>query len=136
MAYLHWSPNMSVGIDFMDADHQQLMELLTEVLDLVEPSQVRAAVVAKLDDLISFTQQHFRLEERLMKENDYDELEEHKRTHEALLQEIGELRHKLASGEVDAGPEIMDFLKDWLLRHILESDKHFGGFLEDRLGRS
>ena len=53
MAYLHWSPNMSVGIDFMDADHKQLIELLTELLDLVEPSQVRAAVVAKLDDIIS-----------------------------------------------------------------------------------
>ncbi len=135
MAFLDWSPNMSVGIDFMDADHKQLIELLTELHDLVEPSRVQAAAVAKLDELIGFTQQHFRLEERLMQESNYDELEEHRRLHQALLQEISELRQKLMSGEMDAGPEIMDFLKDWLTRHILESDKDFGGFLEGRLGR-
>jgi hemerythrin len=27
-------------------------------------------------------------------------------------------------------------LKDWLMRHILESDKHFGGFLEGRLAQT
>ncbi len=135
MAFLHWSPNMSVGIDFMDADHKQLIELLTELYDLVDPSQVRVATVAKLDELIDFTEQHFRLEERLMEESNYDDLEKHHQVHQALLKEIGEFRQKLTSGEIEPGPEMMDFLKDWLVRHILESDKHFGGFLEGRLGR-
>lgn len=134
-SFLHWSPSMSVGIDFMDADHKQLIELLTELHDLVGPGQVQTAAVAKLDELIDFTQQHFHLEERLMEESDYDELGEHRQLHKALLQEIGECRQNLISGEMDAGPEIMDFLKDWLTRHIRESDKHFGGFLEGRLGR-
>jgi hemerythrin-like metal-binding protein len=135
MAFLQWSPNLSVGIDFMDADHQKLMELLTELHDLVGAGQIQTAAIEKLDELIDFTQQHFRLEERLMEESDYDGFEQHRQLHEVLLQEVAELRQHLTVGEKNAGPEIMDFLKDWLIRHILESDKHLGGFLEERLGR-
>ncbi|MFQ5936353.1 MAG: bacteriohemerythrin [Acidiferrobacterales bacterium] len=135
MAFLQWSPNLSVGIDFMDADHQKLMELLTELHDLVGPGPIQTAAVEKLDELIDFTQQHFRLEERLMEQSGYDGFEEHRQLHEVLLQEIAELRQHLVAGEKSAGPEIMDFLKDWLIRHILESDKQLGGFLQGRLGR-
>ncbi len=135
MAFLNWSPGLSVGIDFMDADHRKLIQLLSEFNDLVGPGEVQTATVEKLDELIDFTQQHFRLEERLMEESDYSEFEEHRQLHEALLREIGELRERLVSGRTETGPEIMDFLKDWLMRHILESDKHLGTFLEGRLGR-
>jgi hemerythrin-like metal-binding protein len=135
MAFIHWNPNLSVGIDFMDADHQQLITLLTELRDVVGTGQMQTPAIEKLDELIEFSQQHFRLEERLMRENNYREFEQHKALHETLLQEIAELRQRLVSGKTDSGPEIMDFLKDWLIRHILESDKHFGGFLEGRLSR-
>lgn len=134
MAFLQWSPDLSVGIDFIDADHQKLMELLTELHDLIGPSRAQSAVV-KLDELIDFTRQHFRLEERLMQESGYAAFEQHRQSHEVLLQEIGELRQHLAGGEKEAGRETMDFLRDWLLGHILESDKDLGGFLERRLGR-
>jgi hemerythrin len=135
MAFVQWSLNLSVGIDFMDADHRKLMELLTELHDLVGTGQGQAAMVEKLDELIDFTEQHFRLEERLMEENAYDEFEQHRQLHELLLQEVAELRQHLTVGEKNAGHEVMDFLKDWLMRHILESDKDLGGFLQRKLGR-
>lgn len=135
MAFVDWSPNLSVGIDFMDADHQQSITLLTELQDLVASDQPRTAVIDKLDELIEFCEQHFRLEERLMKENNYREFAHHQALHKALLEQIAELRQRLVSEATDIGPEVMDFMKDWLMRHILESDKHFGGFLEGRLTR-
>jgi hemerythrin len=135
MAFVNWSPNLSVGIDFIDADHQQSIMLLTELQELVGSGQPRAAAVEKLDELIEFSEQHFRLEERLMKENNYREFAQHQALHKELLQQTAELRERLASGTTDIGPEVMDFLKEWLMRHILESDKHFGGFLEGKLTR-
>lgn len=135
MAFLQWSPDLSVGIDFMDADHKKLMELLTELDGLVESGPVQPAAIDKLDEIIDFAEQHFRLEERLMEESDYDEFEQHRQLHEVLLQDIAELRQYLTTGEKTAGPKIMHFLKDWLMHHILESDKDLGGFLERRLGR-
>ncbi len=135
MAFVDWSPNLSVGIDFIDADHQQSITLLAELQDLVASDQPRTAAIEKLDELIEFSEQHFRLEERLMKENNYREFAQHQAIHKKLLQQTAELRERLASGTTDIGPEVMDFLKEWLMRHILESDKHFGGFLEGKLTR-
>lgn len=135
MAFVDWSPNLSVGIDFIDADHQQSITLLAELQDLVASDQPRTAAIEKLDELIEFSEQHFRLEERLMKENNYREFAQHQAIHKKLLQQTAELRERLASGATDIGPEVMDFLKEWLMRHILESDKHFGGFLEGKLTR-
>lgn len=135
MAFVNWSPNLSVGIDFIDADHQQSITLLAELQDLVASDQPRTAAIEKLDELIEFSEQHFRLEERLMKENNYREFAQHQAIHKKLLQQTTELRERLASGATDIGPEVMDFLKEWLMRHILESDKHFGGFLEGKLTR-
>lgn len=119
----------------MDADHQQSIMLLTELQDLVASDQPRTVAIEKLDELIEFSEQHFRLEERLMKENNYREFAQHQAIHKKLLQQTAELRQRLVSEATDIGPEVMDFLKDWLIRHILESDKHFGGFLEGKLTR-
>ena len=126
---------MSVGIDFMDADHQKLVELLNELNNLTKPGVAQSTAVEKLDELIDFAQQHFRLEERLMEENDYDGFEQHRQSHEVLLQDIAELRQHLIGEEATAGLAVMDFLKDWLMGHILESDRELGGFLERKLGR-
>ena len=128
MAFVNWSPNLSVGIEFIDADHQQSITLLTEFQELMVSDQPRAAVIEKLDELIEFSEQHFRLEERLMKQNNYREFGEHQAIHKKLLQQTADLRERLVTGATDIGPEVTDFLKDWLIRHILESDKHFGGF--------
>lgn len=135
MTFLQWSPQLSVGIDFMDADHRRLMELLTELDDLVESGPVQPVAIDKLDEIIDFAEQHFRLEERLMEESEYEEFEQHRQAHEVLLQDISGLRQYLTTGEKTAGPKIMEFLKDWLVHHIAESDKELGGFLERRLGR-
>ncbi len=135
MSFVEWSPDLSVGIDFMDADHRRLMELVTELHDLVEAGQAQTAAMEKLDELVDFTQQHFRLEERLMEENDYDGFEQHRQGHELLLQDVADLRQHLEAEGQSAEPEVMIFLKDWLIRHIHDSDKDFGGFLAQRLGR-
>ncbi|MDX1487273.1 MAG: bacteriohemerythrin [Acidiferrobacterales bacterium] len=136
MTFLQWSPDLSVGMDFMDADHRKLMELLNELHDLIDPGQLQTAAIDKLDEIIDFAEQHFRLEERLMEESDYEEFEQHRQSHEILLQDIAELRQYLTTGEKSAGPKIMDFLKDWLMHHIAESDKELGTFLEGKLERA
>ena len=95
------------------------------------PQAVKSAL-DKLDEIIEFTQQHFRLEERLMVESAYEQFEQHKLTHEALLREIVTRRERLAGGE-DVRRETMDFLERWLVDHILDSDKHLGDHLKDKL---
>ncbi len=135
MTLLHWSPNLSVGIDFMDNDHKQLMVLINDLHAAIESKSTAEVVTKRMDKLIDFTQRHFTREEKEMENNDYHEFEQHKRLHEALIEEIVELRQEFVAGDIEIGSETTDFLESWLISHILESDKHLGGFLEGRGSR-
>lgn len=135
MTLLHWSPNLSVGIEFMDNDYKQLMVLINDLHDAVGSGSTTEIVTQKMDKVIDFTQRHFIREEKEMEKNNYHWFEHHKRIHEALIEEIVELRQKFVVGDIEIGSETTDFLESWLISHILESDKHLGGFLEGRSSR-
>ena len=129
MPLMHWSPNLSVGIEFMDSEHQQLMGAINELHEQLSSGQ-QDRLVATLDDLLRQTREHFEHEESTMRDNAYRHFEQHKRLHDALLEELEEFRDRTGKQNMHPGTELSDFLKDWLLEHILESDKHLGGFLE------
>ena len=129
MPLMHWSPNLSVGIDFMDNEHQELMVAINQLHELLSSGQ-QERLADSLTELLRQTREHFEHEENTMREKGYRHLTHHKHLHDALLEELEEFRDRSASHEMHAGTELSDFLKDWLLEHILESDKHLGGFLE------
>jgi hemerythrin-like metal-binding protein len=133
MATTHWSPNLSVGVEELDCDHQELIDLMNQLDAEVERAAGHDAISRKLDELIARTERHFRREEEIMAQNEYPDAEHHARLHDALIEEIGEFRQGLAAG-AEIGPEITGFMKRWLISHIIESDKHLGGYLEGRKG--
>lgn len=133
MVSLQWRDDLNVGIDFIDTDHQKLAELLIELSGLLRPGEAQVAALEKLDEIIEFTRQHFRLEERLMMESDYDQFEQHKQTHEKLLREIVTRRQKLTEGDEDVRREITGFLERWLMGHIVDSDMQLGAYLKRRM---
>lgn len=133
MVSLQWRDDLNVGIDFIDTDHQKLAELLIELSGLLRPGEAQVAALEKLDEIIEFTRQHFRLEERLMMESDYDRFEQHKQTHETLLREIVTRRQKLTEGDEDVRREITGFLEHWLMGHIVDSDMQLGAYLKRRM---
>ncbi len=131
MPLMHWSPNLSVGIGFMDADHQALMVHINELHELASGDSA-PAMLDKLDELIAATEAHFAREEAAMQDTDYSCEGLHRDLHAALVEELHELRDRTANEGMRLGTELTRFLSDWLLSHILESDKHLGGFLEGR----
>ncbi|MDH3714546.1 MAG: bacteriohemerythrin [Gammaproteobacteria bacterium] len=129
MPLMHWSPNLSVGIEFMDTEHEQLMGAINELHEQLSSGQ-QERLAATLNELLRQTREHFEHEESIMRKHDYRHFEQHKRLHDALLEELEEFRDRTGKQGKHPGTELSDFLKDWLLEHILESDKHLGGFLE------
>ncbi len=131
MTIAHWSPNLSIGVEALDADHQELIDLLNALDAEVGRSAGHGAITRMLDNLIARTEAHFRHEEQLMDREHYPEAAHHKLVHQALMEEIRAFRQDHMAG-TDIGPEIAEFIKRWLISHIMESDKHLGGYLEGR----
>ena len=131
MSIAHWSPNLSVGVEELDSDHQDLIELLNQLDAAIGSAGGHDEISQKLDELIARTETHFRREEEIMAREEYPEIEHHALVHRALVEEIRDFRKDQAAG-TEIGPEITEFIKRWLVSHIIESDKHLGGYLEGR----
>jgi len=131
MTTVRWSPNLSVGSDAIDAEHMLMIDLLNSLIADIEAKRDGDKLTESLDALMDCTSEHFHHEEQIMENAEYPDLERHRRLHEALKSEIQEFRRELEAG-MDIGPETTDFLRTWLISHIMESDKQLGGFLQGR----
>lgn len=130
MAFLQWSDKYSVGIDTFDQQHKQLIKLLNELHDAMMQGKGKEVLGSILDGLVSYTKVHFQSEEKVMTRFAYADLYNHKEEHKKLTDQVIEFQTKFNSGQAVMSVPLMQFLKDWLTHHILETDKHYGPFLK------
>lgn len=123
MALLHWRPNMSLGVDVIDADHKHLIDLLNRLHFMTMAGDEPAAVAAALDELVAYARGHFAREEGLMRRAGYPGLADHREHHRQLAERLQTFRYTF-----EADPErfdiaaFYDFLADWLVVHVLDED--------------
>ena len=128
MSLSRWSPTLSVGIEAIDTDHQELIILLNRLGVAVARGAGREVVVVKLNELIAHAERHFDREAEFMTRYDYPEAEHHRDIHRELMADIAELRQEFDRG-AEIGPEFVLYVWNWLLNHIVEDDKRLGDYL-------
>lgn len=130
MAFLDWSSTYSVGVKVIDEDHKALFEIVNALHDSIKRGDTDRSVGSALEALVNYVEQHFAREERYMRECGYPELARHISAHTRLagtVRSVQEL-HQSEPDQVDT-EELLDFLKDWLTRHIVKVDSHYSPYL-------
>lgn len=136
MPLIPWDASLSVGYEPIDAEHMRLVTLINQLHDAMALGWGQQIVSYVLDMLVDYTQTHFATEERLMAFHDYPAAADHKQAHDDLTRQVLELRSQLASGQPVVTVDVMEFLKAWLMDHILGTDMALGSFLTSRVGRT
>ncbi|MBI4273911.1 MAG: hemerythrin family protein [Rhizobiales bacterium] len=122
MALLQWKDQYSIGIDAIDHEHKELIELINRLHDEVVAKGTASSIGAFFGDLFKGISAHFALEERFMRERHYDQLPQHKADHERLLDEIRNIMDDV-EGNVECGSaELSAKLDAWFLRHFETHD--------------
>lgn len=129
MPFIEWTQKHSVAVPDMDQQHRRLFELANVLHEAMRAGRGTAALSACLDDLYNYTSGHFAAEEDFMKRVHYPLLGEHILEHRQLQQKVEQLRRKLAAGEPVLTMDVMDFVRDWLDKHIMETDARYGRFM-------
>lgn len=119
---LEWSASLAVGEASIDQQHKRLVELFNNLLAAMHTGESQAAIGAVLDELVKYTQFHFAHEAELMQKFAYPEKQDHLAKHEALIARVVEYRTRFVAGE-SVGGELATFVRDWLINHILKTDK-------------
>ena len=123
MAYIEFERHLSVGNPAMDEQHREIFQLLNDLVDADEYGFSREKIQDTLGRIKRYTKFHFVSEERFMESIEYSGINEHTSLHRECTSEILDLENRYRSGEDVPVSEILDYLRDWFLNHIEETDK-------------
>jgi len=132
MNFFEWKEEYSVGIRAMDAQHKRIIEMIDELWYAMKQGKGREKVGDILEKLSDYVNTHFVSEERLMKEYDFPEYEEHRKEHEEYAEKVKEFIRRYKNREMGLSIHLLTFLKDWLSNHICITDKKYGPFLNKK----
>lgn len=118
------------GIEFIDNEHRRLFEIANEVYEL----SVNEFIADKYDnikdvlrELREYTKLHFTHEEEYMKSINYKKMFSQIIEHKEFVDKLDELDiDSLDENSDEMISEILEFLTNWLVNHILYSDKQIG----------
>lgn len=123
MAYFAWSDDLQVGNSFIDNDHQKLIALVNRLHDAMAQGQGKDILGKILDELIRYTREHFKREEDHMQKIRYADFAAHKQEHDKLIKEVVDLQSKFSAGNGMLTVQVSGFLRNWLVNHIMKTDK-------------
>lgn len=130
MRTIKWNSDLSVGIESIDAEHQELITYLNDLFAACSVGQGPAVLSKTLCYVQRYTRVHFVHEEDVMLKMGFPGLEHHLELHAELVSELDDLIDEFEKGaNHDLSNKTMQFLEDWLLHHILIEDKKIGRFI-------
>jgi len=125
MHVFQWDHNFVTGLTEVDKQHRHLMTVTNEFGRLLSRNGVLASDIEKVyDELMAYTQYHFKEEEKLMAATGVDERHTsyHQQEHQAFLHEVTQMHAAVDSINAETGQALLEFLLNWLVYHILGSD--------------
>jgi len=130
--YVEWKVEYSVGIDSIDQQHRKLLNLINQLQTAVDYSTGEEFEREALDELVDYTKTHFTYEEGLMEQNDYPDFEPHKALHVEMIKKVEEVLAEYDQDPESAMSNAVEYLKDWLIKHINGTDKQYSNFLIEK----
>ena len=131
--FVEWNNAFSVKIDLIDGHHKKLIDLLNRSYLLIMQEAGQEQLSRLLEELIEYAQYHFAAEEELMKRHQYQDLEKHVIEHFSFINKVLSLRKELSEDKRYLSIEIFDFIKEWLLHHILNVDNEMGREIRQKM---
>ncbi|MFP4363475.1 MAG: bacteriohemerythrin [Spirochaetia bacterium] len=132
MAFIEWTDDLSVGIQVFDNQHKKLIEQVNKMYDAMKAGKGRSVLGEVLDELISYTDSHFKTEEEFFERYGYPDAGLHSGQHKQLMEKVYELQDKYAGGNTLISVELLEFLRNWVENHIQSTDKQYTEFFHEK----
>ncbi|MEO5341567.1 MAG: bacteriohemerythrin [Magnetococcus sp. MYC-9] len=126
-----WSERMDTGIQFVDDDHRWLVDQINKLYQGVNVGASLVSMGKILDELVDYAKAHFDREEAVFKKHGYPD-EKHRQEHRTLIQAVEDFQDKFHHSGATISIEVLNFLREWLINHILISDHEYVPFLKQR----
>jgi hemerythrin len=130
---LQWTQALAVGVDEIDAQHQELFRRagrLLEGLHRGEPEEIGSLI----DFLHEYAVSHFGAEEAFMRKERFPGYVRHKAEHDRFIADLLALgsEHDRQGAGAFMSLKVNHWLVQWLKEHVSGTDAELGRFLQRR----
>jgi hemerythrin len=120
------------GIDFLDAQHMELLALADELHRAMVAGKSSNIIADFLERLTSSLDDQLATEEQVMIVSDYPELDLHSQSHETARARLKDLMRAFEGGSLPIAYDTMSFVRNWVRTHVPSDDRRFADFLLNR----
>lgn len=125
---MEWNEQLTIGHGILDAQNRELMQCLHELQTATLEHRTLLAVYC-ITRLKHMVRNHFSTEEAVLKKSSYPGLQKHIEAHRDFSAKLVELQIKSISQDVTV--EMVEYLSDWLVKHIQGSDRKYISYLKE-----
>ncbi len=134
MDRIEWSDRLSVGVKQLDEQHIRIIRMINRMIDHVN-SQIAVddwdIISDTLFEMTQYSQDHFDCEEALMNRYGYPKGDHQEELHMEFLETTVELSRTLESPTKHSLEELLAYLGNWWVGHILGEDMQYKLFFAD-----
>lgn len=125
-----WKKSFSTDVVSVDNEHRELIDALNFFTQQYINSPDSINIIATLDTIATETMKHFKHEEEVMFNIGYPRYEIHREKHKWLIADIGKRKMEIKAEDANTSfEEVLQYLKYWLLRHLISEDTHLSRYI-------
>lgn len=131
MALIEWSNDLSVNVAEIDKQHQKLVMMLNDLHDAMKQGKGHEIIGKIITELINYSVVHFATEEKYFVQFNYPDTDSHKKEHADFVQQVSIFNDGFKKGKLMLTIDVVKFLREWLRKHIMGTDKKYTQFFND-----
>jgi diguanylate cyclase (GGDEF)-like protein/hemerythrin-like metal-binding protein len=124
---LVWKDAFVCGNDLIDGQHKVLVQIANELFSAMISERSDADVGRIVTNLLAEAAQHFHDEEVLLRQLQFDKLDQHVAEHAQLLAQAKRLVGEFELNKLTLGSLFQFLAHDVIIRHMLGSDREYFG---------
>jgi len=122
MTLIEWREEFKVGVPAVDIEHRDLIELINDLHARMGEGATHEQVISSLGEIFAQISAHFALEEKFMRETEYEHFPSHKEDHEKLLDEIRDIMDRVEDDGSYEESRLSGELDQWFSEHFRTHD--------------
>ena len=128
--FFKWNSAFETGITRIDIQHKVIVKVLNELYNVVIINKEEEKIDEILNELVQYTICHFGEEEKIFDKYNYIDKKEHQLIHSKFKKELEDIISKRKDNSIAV--ELISFLKDWLIDHIMNTDQEYVKFFNKK----
>jgi hemerythrin len=132
MDFLEWDDKYSVNVNEIDNQHKEILKITNKLLKAIADGTGNEIVGEILQNLTDYIATHFRTEEYYFDKFNYPKSYSHKEEHETFIQKVSEFKKSFEKGRKNIHLDVTNFILNWLMSHLLLSDKEYANFFGEK----